>query len=57
LIRVLIDSDGLEILRMESRTKTVESFRNKLLRPEKDGKSSDLSDMTDISGIRCMRSI
>jgi putative GTP pyrophosphokinase len=52
LLASLLRAEGVEHLPIESRTKTVESFRAKLIRPEKDDKYLNLADMTDLAGIR-----
>jgi GTP pyrophosphokinase len=52
LLVSLLRSEGVEHLPIERRTKTVESFRAKLIRPEKDDKYEALTDMTDLAGIR-----
>lgn len=52
LLLSLLRSKEIEHLPIEKRTKTIESFRNKLMRPEKEEKYRNLSDMTDLAGIR-----
>jgi putative GTP pyrophosphokinase len=52
LLGSLLISKGVEYLPLEKRTKTVESLRAKLIRPEKQNKYSALSDITDLAGIR-----
>jgi putative GTP pyrophosphokinase len=52
LLASLIRSKNVEHLPIEKRTKTIESFRAKLLRPEKEEKYHTLSEMTDLAGIR-----
>ncbi len=43
---------GLTLFRIEGRVKTLESFKEKLVRPSKAAKYSKLSDVTDLCGVR-----
>lgn len=52
LCKTILQADGIEIAALESRTKTTESFRDKICRPEKIGKYKNLDDVTDLSGVR-----
>ncbi|CAN7434673.1 GTP pyrophosphokinase [Aminobacter sp. LjRoot7] len=52
LLQTLCLAEGIEFLQIESRTKTAESFKDKIGRPEKKGKYKSIGDITDISGIR-----
>jgi len=48
----ILGAIGIDHLSIESRTKTYESIKGKILRPEKAGKYENLTDITDISGVR-----
>lgn len=52
LLRTLLVHDKLEYFSVELRTKTVESFDDKVHREDKAGKYSKPSDITDLTGIR-----
>jgi ppGpp synthetase/RelA/SpoT-type nucleotidyltranferase len=52
LLVSLLRTEGVDHLPIEKRTKTIESFRAKLIRPEKEEKYRTLTDMTDLAGIR-----
>ncbi len=51
-IHDLIGVEGIEYFAIEDRTKTTESLSEKLSRPEKSEKYSNLQDITDLSAIR-----
>ncbi|TIV64744.1 MAG: hypothetical protein E5V86_14370 [Mesorhizobium sp.] len=61
LIRTLLESADIEVLRIETRTKSLDSFSSKIRREGKDGKYKKLGDITDLSGIRviwyCMEDV
>jgi putative GTP pyrophosphokinase len=48
----IMKSNGIDILPPESRTKDYDSLVGKILRPEKDGRYTRLSSVTDLSGVR-----
>ncbi|MER8604798.1 hypothetical protein NKH48_13685 [Mesorhizobium sp. M1233] len=52
LLETLLDSSRIEYLQIESRTKEVDSLKDKIFRPDKEGKYKKLEDITDLSGIR-----
>jgi len=52
LIQDLLASEEIDVLTVEARTKTRKSLAEKFQREDKIGKYSNLSDMTDITGIR-----
>lgn len=52
LIKTLISNQEIDFFQIEKRTKTEESFSEKIQREEKQNKYSSLSDLTDLSGIR-----
>jgi putative GTP pyrophosphokinase len=52
LFRDLLASSKVEVLPIEGRTKTRKSFAEKIKREDKVGKYSELSEITDLSGIR-----
>ncbi|CAH7268888.1 putative Region found in RelA / SpoT s family protein [Vibrio chagasii] len=51
LLEELFDSKGIDLVIMESRAKTVESFKGKIEREDKDY-TDPLNEITDLSGIR-----
>lgn len=52
LLGTLCRSKGIEVLQIEKRVKEYDSIISKLTRPEKQGKYKELSDITDIAGVR-----
>ena len=52
LLKMLLKLDKIEYLGIETRTKSIESFRNKLQRPTKRGKYTQIHDVTDLAGLR-----
>jgi ppGpp synthetase/RelA/SpoT-type nucleotidyltranferase len=52
LIGTLLSASGIEFLRIETRTKSLNSFRDKIERPEKGLKYRMVEDITDLSGVR-----
>lgn len=52
LIERLVQANGIDHLPIEQRTKERSSLSAKIARPEKSGKYTQLSDLTDISGVR-----
>lgn len=52
LIRIILEAAGIDVLAIDPRTKTLESFDAKIRREDKTGKYARLSDVTDLSGIR-----
>ncbi|TIT41495.1 MAG: hypothetical protein E5W78_00680 [Mesorhizobium sp.] len=52
VLRTLLDAANIEYLRIEARTKTKESFMDKITREDKQNKYKRLSNITDLSGIR-----
>jgi putative GTP pyrophosphokinase len=52
LLGNLLRSENVEHLPIEKRTKSIESYRAKLTRPEKEEKYQALADITDLAGIR-----
>jgi putative GTP pyrophosphokinase len=52
LLRNLLSASDIEILAIESRTKTSESFSDKVRSDDKVGKYDNLQDITDLTGIR-----
>jgi len=51
LLESLVESQSIKIHTIEARTKTVESFRDKITRPEKNY-DRPLEQISDISGVR-----
>lgn len=51
LLEELIDSDGIDIVIMESRAKDIDSFQEKIERDDKDY-SDPVNEITDLSGLR-----
>jgi len=51
LLTALIEDAGIDIVSIESRTKTIQSFKEKIQRPEKNY-SNPLDQITDLCGIR-----
>jgi putative GTP pyrophosphokinase len=52
LLRRLLDVSSIEFFAIETRTKTTDSFDEKVQREDKTGKYIKLEDVTDLSGIR-----
>ncbi|GLH78189.1 GTP pyrophosphokinase [Bradyrhizobium sp. SSBR45G] len=52
LLGTLLTSKGIEFLAIEPRTKTVESFKAKIVRSNKQGKYESVESVTDLTGIR-----
>ena len=52
LLSSLLRAKGIEHLPIEGRTKSIESFKAKLARPEKEEKYKSIVDMTDLAGVR-----
>nr|WP_299167244.1 hypothetical protein [uncultured Allomuricauda sp.] len=53
LLKELIKESEIEIVSIESRTKTIESYKEKINRPDKNYKDP-INDITDLCGIRIM---
>jgi putative GTP pyrophosphokinase len=52
LLATLLSSKGIEYLAIETRTKSVDSFRTKVVRPVKEGKYDTIESVTDLAGVR-----
>jgi putative GTP pyrophosphokinase len=52
LLETLLKSQNIEYLRIEPRTKTIESFAGKVSHPSKEGKYERVDHITDLSGLR-----
>ncbi len=52
LVSRVLEHEGIEPLALESRTKTMESFEEKIRRPDKVGKYETHTDVTDLCGVR-----
>lgn len=51
-IKNILEAEDIKVLDATCRTKTLESFDGKIERPEKQGKYSQLPDITDLCGVR-----
>ncbi len=52
VIRTIAEIEGIEIAQIECRTKTLDSFEEKVGREDKRGKYKAYTDLTDLTGIR-----
>jgi putative GTP pyrophosphokinase len=52
LLATLLNSTGIEYLAIEPRTKSIDSFKAKIVRPVKQGKYETIDAVTDLSGVR-----
>src|SRR5262245_46345692 len=52
LVVTLMKSRGIEYLAVEPRTKSIQSFQDKVQRPTKQGKYDCIEAVTDLSGLR-----